>query len=272
MNLPHKIGVRAALAGILALALAGCGSTDEAYVEKPVEELYSTAMKELADGDWPEAAKAFDEVERQHPYSTLAVKSQLMSAYALYKADKYDEAIAAADRYAKLHPGASDADYAYYLIALSYYEQITDVGRDQKLTEYALNSLGELVQRFPDSQYSKDARDKIETTRAHLAGKEMSVGRFYLQNKNYLAAINRFRTVVEKYQGTSHVPEALLRLMEAYLTLGVVTEAQTAAAVLEENYPETEWNKEARGLLSSNKLKPQVASESWMTRVWKKVF
>lgn len=268
----RSITASAALAALFALVLTACGSTEQAYVEKPVEELYSLGMKELEDEDWEEAAKAFDEVERQHPYSTWAVKSQMMAAYALYKADKYDEAIAAADRYAKLHPGAPDVPYAYYLIALSYYEQVTDVGRDQKQTEYAMNALSEVVRRFPESEYAADAREKLEITRGNLAGKEMSVGRFYLQNKNYLAAINRFRVVVEKFQGSTHAPEALHRLAESYLALGVVDEAQSAAAVLEQFYPGSEWAKESKQLLSGKKLEPKLQSDSWMARAWNKVF
>jgi outer membrane protein assembly factor BamD len=229
-------------------------------------------MNELAGEEWTGAAKAFDEVERQHPYSTWATKAQLMAAYALYQANKYDEAVLAAQRFTQLHPGNKDAPYAYYLIAICHYEQITDIGRDQRTTQKALDALEEVVRRFPTSEYARDARLKIDLTRDHLAGKEMDVGRFYLKRRQYVAAINRFRSVVEKYQTTSHVPEALHRLTEAYLMLGVTGEAQTAAAVLGHNFPGSDWYMDSYALLTGHDLRPEVKKESWIGRAWNKVF
>jgi outer membrane protein assembly factor BamD len=195
-----------------------------------------------------------------------------MAAYAHYQVNEYDEAILAAQRFLQLHPGNKDAAYAYYLIGLSYYEQITDVGRDQRTTEDALKSLDELVRRFPDSAYARDARLKIDLTRDHLAGKEMAVGRYYLKRQEYVAAINRFRTVVEKYQTTNHVAEALHRLVECYLSLGVSKEAQAAAAVLGRNYPGSDWYQDSYNLLAGVKLTPAEDKKSWVSRAFSSVF
>ena len=257
---------------VVALSLGACGSTEKPYVERPVDELYNTAMDRLGEGDWIAAAKGFDEVERQHPYSTWATKAQIMGAYALYQANKYDDAILAAQRFTQLHPGHKDVAYAYYLIGVSYYEQISDVGRDQRNTEQALSGLEEVVRRFPNSQYARDARLKIDLTRDHLAGKEMEIGRYYLQRRQYVSAINRFRTVVEKYQTTSHVPEALHRLTEAYLALGVTDEAQTAAAVLGHNYPGNSWYLDSYAVLTGQDLRPEAKQGSWIARAWNWVF
>ncbi len=227
----------------LAGALAACGSGDDQpkYVERSVEDLYNAAVNALEVENWVEAARLFDEVERQHPYSVWAIKAQLMAGYAQYEANRYDEAILALNRFVQLHPGNRDVPYAIYLKALCYYEQISDVERDQQMSQEALGALQDLVRRFPDSKYARDARLKIDLTRDHLAGKEMEVGRYYLTRGDYLAAINRFRAVVDKYQTTTHVPEALHRLVEAYTALGLKDEAQRAAAVLGHNYPGSEW-------------------------------
>ncbi len=235
-----------------ALLLAACGSTDkDKYVEKPVEELYNTAMNQLLDQEYDKAAKAFDEVERQHPYSVWATKAQLMSAYSLYEAGKYDDSITAADRFIQLHPGHRDIAYAYYLKALDYYVQIADVGRDQKTTQQAMTALGEVVRRFPDSRYGRDAKLKIDLARDHLAGKEMEIGRYYERQGFYLAAINRFRRVIDDYQTTTHVPEALHRLTECYLSLGLTDEAQKTAAVLGYNYPGSSWYSNSYALMEN---------------------
>ncbi|HEX7969058.1 MAG TPA: outer membrane protein assembly factor BamD [Stellaceae bacterium] len=225
--------------GLLLAACSGAGK--DSYVEKPVEDLYNTAMDQLSDKSYDKAAKSFDEVERQHPYSVWATKAQLMSAYALYQAGKYDESIVAADRFIQLHPGHRDIAYAYYLKALDYYVQIADVARDQRATEKAMAALGDVMRRFPDSKYGRDARLKIDLARDHLAGKEMEIGRFYEKRGSYLAAINRFKRVVDQYQTTTHVPEALHRLTECYLSLGLADEAQKTAAVLGYNYPGSAW-------------------------------
>jgi len=235
----HRLGWLVVACG---LALAGCSGEDkDKYVEKPVETLYNTAMNQLLDEEYTKAAKSFDEVERQHPYSVWATKAQLMSAYALYSGGKYDESIIAADRFIQLHPGHRDIAYAYYLKALDYYVQIADVARDQKTTQQATNALSEVVRRFPESKYGRDARLKIDLAKDHLAGKEMEIGRYYERQGSYLAAINRFRRVVDQYQTTTHVPEALERLTECYLALGLKDEAQKTAAVLGYNYPGNHW-------------------------------
>ena len=239
------------LAGAL-LLLAGCGGAKDTYVEKPVEDLYNTAMDQLLDHAYDKAAKSFDEVERQHPYSVWATKAQLMSAYALYQASKYDESIVAADRFIQLHPGHRDVAYAYYLKALDYYVQIADVARDQRATEKAMTSLADVVRRFPDSRYARDARLKIDLARDHLAGKEMEIGRWYEGQRLYLAAINRFQRVVANYQTTTHVPEALHRLTECYLSLGLPEEAQRTAAVLGYNYPGSVWYSDSYALFKTH--------------------
>src|SRR6185437_446768 len=251
------VGLRC-LALAAALALAACASKKDTYVERPVEDLYNRAMNELLDESYAKAAKSFDEVERQHPYSVWATKAQLMSAYALYEASKYDDSIVAAERFIQLHPGHRDVAYAYYLKALDYYVQIADVGRDQKTTQQAMTALAEVVRRFPESKYGRDARLKIDLARDHLAGKEMEIGRYYEKDRSYLAAINRFKRVVDEYQTTTHVPEALHRLTECYLALGLVDEAQRTAAVLGYNYPGSEWYSDSYALMS--KQGPALAS------------
>jgi outer membrane assembly lipoprotein YfiO len=253
--------VRAAVAGSALLLLAACGSDDdEPYVERPVGELYNQAMDNLEAGQDKKAAKLFDEVERQHPYSSWATKAQLMSAYAYYRANEYDDAIAATDRFIELHPANPDVPYAYYLKGLSYYERISDIHRDQEMTEKAKQVFTELLTRYPDTEYARDARLKIDLANDHLAGKEMVVGRFYLQQGYYLAAINRFKTVVDRYQTTTHVPEALLRLTEAYTALGINDEAKRTAAVLGYNFPQTEWYADAYALVGGGGPRPEGSS------------
>lgn len=231
------------------LLLSSCGTTEETYVERPVDELYNEAFDTLEEGDAKKAAKLFDEVERQHPYSRWSTKAQLMAAYSYYAAQEYDQAIAAADRFIELNPAHQDVPYAYYLKGLSYYEQISDIHRDQEMTEKAKKSFEDLVKRFPGSDYARDANIKIELCNDHLAGKEMVVGRYYLQGRYYLAAINRFKNVVDNYQTTAHVPEALLRLTEAYTALGLTEEARKAAAVLGYNFPGSDWYSDAYRLV-----------------------
>lgn len=277
----------AALAG--ALAGPGCSSissvfSDSGNAKAPPEagvvssdksdsvgKLYNKAVATLKKGHYKKAAKEFDEVERQHPYSIWARRAMLMSSFAHYQRNDYDSAIVAAKRFIKLHPGNKDAAYAYYLIGLSYYEQITDVGRDQDMTEKALKALEELTKRFPDTMYAADAKRKILLARDHLAGKEMEVGRYYLKRHSYVAAINRFRTVITKYQTTSHTPEALMRLSEAYMALGIKGEAQTAAAILGHNYPQSQWYRDTYALLASDGLAPRENKESWISRQWNSV-
>jgi len=249
----------------LICSLSACGGGNKAvYVEKPVDDLYNKAMDELIEDRYSTAAKTFEEVESQHPYSVWATKSQLMAAYALYQGGNYGEAIIAADRFIQLHPGHRDVAYAYYLKAISYYVQIVDVGRDQKTTELALKALDDVVRRFPDSKYARDAKLKLDFTRDHLAGKEMEIGRYYLNRGQYLAAMNRFKRVIDNYQTTTHVPEALERLVECDLALGLTDEARENAAVLGHNYPGGEWYADAYSLLTSGA--PASPAKSWFAR------
>ena len=225
---------------------------DTSYVARDVNTLYSLAKSRLDRGDYATAAAVFDEVERQHPYSIWARRAQLMSAFSYYAARDYTKSIESARRFLSIHPGNRDAPYAYYLIALSYYEQIEDVTRDQSTTKQALDSLGELVRRYPDTRYAGDARLKIDLVRDHLAGKEMEIGRFYQRRAQWLASVMRFRTVVDQFQTTSHTPEALMRLTESYLALGIPEEARKSAAVLGANYPNTKWYERAYSLVQKH--------------------
>ncbi len=255
-------------AGFLLLALAACAAEEKPYVEEPVDKLYNRAVDFANQGNWEGAAKTFDEVERQHPYSTWATKAQIMAAYSWYQRNSYDDAIAAADRFLQLHPGHKDTAYAYYLKAISYYEQIADVARDQGTTQKALDALNDVVQRFPTSEYARDARLKIDLTRDHLAGKEMTIGRYYQRQGQHIAAINRFKTVVEKFQTTTHVPEALHRITESYLALGVIDEAQNSAAVLGHNYPGSEWYVDTYAMLTGKNVRPEAKEGSWLSRLF----
>jgi outer membrane protein assembly factor BamD len=248
----HALSYRLS-AVVAVLLLAACaGDKKDTYVEKPVEDLYNAAMNQLLDSAYEKAAKSFDEVERQHPYSVWATKAQLMSAYALYEASKYDDSVVAADRFISLHPGHRDIAYAYYLKALDYYVQIADVGRDQKTTQQAMAALSEVVRRFPDSKYGRDARLKIDLVRDHLAGKEMEIGRWYERQGSYLAAVNRFKRVIDDYQTTTHAPEALHRLTECYAALGLTDEAARVASVLGYNYPGSQWYENSFALLKTD--------------------
>ncbi|MBN43477.1 MAG: outer membrane protein assembly factor BamD [Alphaproteobacteria bacterium] len=264
--------------GLIAVVVLGaCSSNDESgYLERPVEELYNEAVNQVDAEEFAEAANTFLEVERQHPYSIWATKAQLMSAFSYYSDGQYDDAILAADRFIKLHPGNRDIAYAYYLRAISYYEQITDVGRDQRTTELAEQSLNDVVRRFPDSHYAGDARLKIDLTRDHLAGKEMEIGRYYHRRENYLAAINRYRTVIKDFQTTTHVPEALHRLSEAYAAMGIEPEARSNAAVLGHNFPGSNWYIDSYELVEGKAIqdldgdgKPDpVEDKGFFSRIW----
>jgi outer membrane protein assembly factor BamD len=237
-------------------ALLGGGSsgrgTDTKYVARDVNTLYNAAKERLDRGQYKIAAALFDEVERQHPYSPWARRAQQMSAFSYYLSGDYNKAIESSRRFLSIHPGNKDAPYAYYLIALCYYEQISDVTRDQKITEQALASLGEVSRRYPDSRYAADAKLKMDLVNDHLAGKEMEIGRFYQRRGKWLAATIRFRTVIEKYQTTTHTAEALMRLTESYLALGVPVEAKKTAAVLGANYPGTKWYERAYELVNKH--------------------
>jgi outer membrane protein assembly factor BamD len=281
MNFRGKF--RAALLVSVALALSGCSlfGTDDAtndlnkdaaqYNERPIDQIYADAWKQINKGNWDQAALQFNEVDRQHPYSVWARRAQLMSAFCSYQANKYDDAVTSADQYISLHPGSPEVAYAFYLKAISLYEQIVDVGRDQSKTQGALVALQDVVQRFPDTEYARDATLKIDLTQDHLAGKEMEVGRYYLTRGDYIGAINRFRAVIDQYQTTPQIAEALERLTESYYSLGLDSEAQTAAAVLGANYPGTVWYQDSYNILKGRNLTPQADQQSWIYKAFHKM-
>jgi outer membrane protein assembly factor BamD len=266
-----------------ALSLGACSlfETDDAsndlnkdaaqYQERPIDQIYAAAWLQINKGNWDQAALQFNEVDRQHPYSVWARRAQLMSAFCSYQANKYDDAVATADQYISLHPGSQEVAYAFYLKAIALYEQIVDVGRDQSKTQEALVALQDVVQRFPDTEYARDATLKIDLTEDHLAGKEMEVGRYYLTRGDYVGAVNRFRTVVDQYQTTPQIAEALERLTEAYYSLGLDSEAQTAAAVLGANYPGTVWYQDSYNVLKGRNLAPKVDQQSWIYKAFHKM-
>jgi outer membrane protein assembly factor BamD len=280
----NRIGRQVRLAvGLIVLAapLAGCGTgalwdkfmaKDETFVDEPADKLYNEGLYMLNEKrDTRAAMKKFEEVDRQHPYSDWARKSLLMSAYASYEAGNYDECISAANRYISLHPGSSDAAYAQYLIAVSNFDQIPDITRDQGRTEKAIAALEEVIRKYPNSEYTASAKKKIEVARDQLAGREMNVGRYYMERRDYTAAINRFKVVVTRYQTTRHVEEALARLTEAYMAIGIVGEAQTAAAVLGHNFPDSRWYKDAYNLVKSGGVEPSENQGSYISKAFRKL-
>ena len=273
------VSVRALALAACTLAVAGCDTLSsfnpfdksekykmEIVPEVPAGNLYDEGLGRMKKGDHAGAAKKFGELEKQYPYSDWSRKALLMTAYARFEGGDYEDAISASKRYLQLHPSSADAPYAQYIMAMSNYNQIPDVTRDQERAEKAMLALQELVDRYPKSEYVSDARKKIHIAKDQLAGKEMEVGRFYLKKRNYTGAINRFRDVVAKYQTTRHVEEALMRLTEAYMALGIVNEAQTAAAVLGHNFPDSPWYKDAHSLLRSGGLEPREEAGSWISR------
>jgi outer membrane protein assembly factor BamD len=258
---------------LLAVPLGGCAGLfpdDKQAIlpDEPADKLYNEGLTLLNKQEFADAAKKFEEVDRQHPYSEWARKSLLMSAFSYYEIGKHDETIQAARRYIALHPGSQDAAYAHYLMASSYYDQIPDITRDQARTEKAMQALDEVVRKYPDTEYAESARRKIEVARDQLAGKEMLVGRYYLDRRNYTGAINRFKAVVTQYQTTRHVEEALMRLAESYMALGIVAEAQTAAAVLGHNFPDSPWYKDAYRLVTTGGAQPKEDKGSWISRAF----
>jgi outer membrane protein assembly factor BamD len=259
---------RAALALTLAgaVALGGCNyirkkKPEITYEERPVEALYQEGASRLDRRQWENAVVYFREVERQHPYSEWSRRAILMTAFAHYQANQYDEAIAAADRFIQLYPGNPSTPYAYYLKAQCYFERIVDVGRDQSATQQALAALRDVVQRYPNTDYAQDARLKIDMVNDQLAGKEMTIGRWYLRNGQPIAAMGRFKAVIDRYQTTSHTPEALYRMVEASITLGLFEEAKRNAAVLGANYPSSGWYRSAYNLMTSRDLRPAQLPE-----------
>lgn len=278
------LGRRAALIALLlgvAVTSGACSnlnvfdkffSSEETFADEPPEKLYNEGLFLLNNKkDSKLAAKRFEEVDRQHPYSDWARKALLMSAYAHYESRQYDECISAAQRYVTLHPGSPDAAYAQYLVAASHYDQIPDVSRDQGRTEKAIASLEEVARKYPNSEYAGNAKRKIEVARDQLAAREMMVGRYYINKRDYTGAINRFKVVVTQYQTTRHVEEALMRLTEAYMALGIVHEAQTAAAVLGHNFPDSRWYKDAHSLVRTGGVEPSENKDSWISRSFKKL-
>jgi len=245
---------------------------DDLPPDQPADRLYNEGLYYLnSEHDAKKAVEKFEEVDRQHPYSEWARKALLMSAYANYEAGNYEESIAAARRYITLHPGSPDAAYAEFLMASSYYNEIPDVTRDQARTQKALAALEEVVRKYPTSEYAENAKQKIQVARDQLAGKEMEIGRYYLERKDYTGAINRFKIVVTRYQTTRHVEEALMRLTEAYMALGIVSEAQTAAAVLGHNFPDSTWYKHAYQLVKSGGAEPSENKNSWISKAFKSI-
>jgi outer membrane protein assembly factor BamD len=243
---------------------------DSAVIEEPADKLYNEGLYLLNDKqEYKSAAKKFEEVDRQHPYSDWARKSLIMSAFAYYQGGDYDESISAAKRYVALHPGSPDAAYAQFLIGSSYFDRIPDISRDQERTEKAVAELDEVVRKFPNTEYAIAAKKKIDIARDQLAGKEVDIGRWYMQKKDYTGAINRFKVVVTRYQTTRHVEEALMRLTEAYMTLGIVDEAQTSAAVLGHNFPDSPWYQDAYNLVKARGLEPSENKNSWISRAFK---
>lgn len=269
---------RVLVVALLAGSVAACSSfdffakKDDTPPDEPADRLYNEGLYLLnAKKDPREAVKKFEEVDRQHPYSEWARKSLIMSSYAYYQAGEYEDCVNAAKRYITLHPGSSDAAYAQFLIASSYFDEIPDVTRDQARTEKALAALDEVIRKYPTSEYAVNAKQKVEVARDQLAGKEMQIGRYYLQKKDYTGAINRFKVVVTKYQTTRHVEEALMRLTESYMALGIVEEAQTAAAVLGHNFPDSTWYKHAYALVKNGGLEPKENEGSWISKAFKGV-
>ena len=269
------------MVSVAALLLSGCslfGNDDASndlnkdaaqYQERPIDQIYDNAWKQINKGNWDQAAAQFNEVDRQHPYSVWARRAQLMAAFCYYQSNKYDDAVSTADQYISLHPGSQDTAYAQYLIGASYYDQIPDVTRDVARADKAVAALEEVVRQYPETEDAVSAKKKIQTARDQLAGKEMEVGRFYMKRRDFTGAINRFKVVVTQYQTTREVEEALERLTEAYVSLGILDEAQTAAAVLGHNFPDSSWYKDAYKLVKSAGVEPRENKESWISRAFK---
>lgn len=267
-------GVMVHLVVALSLLLSACASSaDVSSIVNPdtPEKMYADGDAMMAKGNFDDAAKKFEDLDRSHPYSPEARRSIVLAAYAYYKGGKGPEAIAAAERYTVMHPGTKDAPLAHHIIASAYMDEIRGPNRDQQATRKALAELKTLKTRYPDSSYAKDADNRIRICEDNLAASEMDVGRYYLKQNNFVAAINRFKTVVSEYQTTAHVEEALMRLTEAYMALGVKNEAQTAAAVLGHNFPQSKWYKDAYVLLQSDGLAPRDDGESWISKTWKAI-
>lgn len=268
--------IRFAFAALALASLAACSGGDDdpysdPYANRSAADIYAEGEQLLNDGDETEAAHVFEELERVHPYSEWSKRAMIMAAYSYYQGGEYDEAVSAAQRYISFFPSDPDAAYAQYIVGMSFYDRIVDVERDQANTRRALQELEEVVRRYPNSDYAREARLKIDLARDQLAGKEMQIGRYYLGQGNNIAAINRFKTVLSQYQTTSHAPEALHRLVEAYLSLGIESEARTAAAVLGENFPGSPWYEASYAMMQGADVAPFEDRESWISKVFRRV-
>ena len=266
--------ISVSIACLCALVLVGCASSGDVTKilnPDPPGQMYAQADAMLSRGSYEAAANRFEELDRDHPYAPEARRAIVMAGYAYYKAGKLPEAIAAAKRYTTMHPGTKEAALAHHIIASSHFDEMKGPNRDQSTTRKALKELKILRARYPDSPYSKEAENRIRVAEDTLAASEMEVGRYYLKRKYHVAAINRFKTVVKEYQTTAHVEEALMRLTESYMALGITQEAQTAAALLGHNFPDSPWYKDAHTLLASDGLAPRENSGSWMSQAWKMI-
>jgi outer membrane protein assembly factor BamD len=282
-----RLGLKLMVSATALVLVAGCSggggipgsgvfknmfATDEKPLDSfSAQEIYERAEFELESGDEEEAARYFGEVERLYPYSEWAKRGLIMQAFSYHRDKDYENARSAAQRYVDIYPTDKDAAYAQYLLALSYYDQIDDVGRDQGLTFQALQALRAVIEKYPDSEYARSAGLKFDLAFNHLAGKEMEIGRYYLRKKHYTSGINRFRVVVEEFQTTTHTPEALHRLVEAYLALGLDAEAQTAAAILGHNFQSTEWYQDSFALLRGRGLRPEAKGNGWLSQIYRQV-
>ena len=273
--------VRLVAGALIALSVAGCetlsslnpfeekGPKSDIGKDEKADVLFNDGLARLDAKDYGQASKKFVELDKQYPYSQWSRKALLLATYSAFEGGDYSEAISQGRRYVQLYPASSDTPYAQYLVGMSYHNQILDITRDQERAEKALATMEDLVRKWPTSEYAKDARERIRVSQDQLAGKEMDIGRFYLTKRNYTGAINRFREVLVKYQSTRHVEEALSRITEAYMGLGIVGEAQTAAAVLGHNFPDSQWYKDAFTLLESKGAAPREDSASWISKTFR---
>lgn len=269
------IGRNLLVAGLAVGVVSGCAKDNDdvdlnAYVEtiEPADVLYNQGLANMNQGRLREASKKFDALDRQHPYSEFARKANVLAAFTLYKQGNFDEAITAARRFVNLYPTHEDASYAQYIIGISYFSQMPVVTRDQRDTRLAIQNFNELLERYPDSIYVEDATNKIRIATDQLAGKEMQIGRYYLERREYAASLSRFRTVVEEYSNTRHIEEALARLTETYYAMGLTSEAQTATAILGNNFPDSEWYASSYKLIQSGGLEPRQNTGSWLSRAF----
>lgn len=239
---------------LIGLLVCACAGDDDTIPDQPVEQLYMKGFNYFKEKDYAESARYFDEIDRQHPYSVWAPRAQIMAAYAFYSENKYDDALLTLDRFIQLHPGNRNIVYAYYLKGLCYYEQISDISREQKMTEEALSAFKEILSRYPNSIYTADINKKLQELEGHLAGKEMSVGRYYLKQREYLPAMNRFQNVLLEHPQTNQTPEAIYRLVACYTALGMNHQALQTAQLLKTHYPSNEWTQKTDKLINDFNL------------------